>query len=700
MQLDRDLRALGAGMYFDLPRIAVIGSQSAGKSSLVEGVSGINVPRDSGTCTRCPMECTMSSSSTSWSCSITLRIEYDPSGNPLGASTAIPFGSKITSKSQVEIWLRRAQAAVLNPHLSPEEFYTKSEAELKQAAATDVKTLMFSKNVVCVHVNDPDVTDLSFVDLPGLIQNSDQQAIDLVNDLVVSHIQGENTLILITIPMSDDMENQRAVVLARNADPDGERTIGILTKPDTLGKGDIGARQKWKTLLDGGEKKHYLKHGYYCVRLPNDEERGKKMSRAEAHRIASEFFDSTTPWNTVADRNRFGIPNFVDYVSWVLVKMIENNLPKLRQSVDGLLQDCIRDLNALPPLPSRDPVTEILLRVNEFCSDFQKAVAGEKYKQLAQMNRARYARFKVDILKTSPDFRPFVDHKEYHHPGLPNGKSAHMKSAVPAKNLMDVKEVIAKSIGWELPGHVPFEATKKLVLESTKLWRAPSLECFHDIFRFASDMLDELVCTHFGQFKLLENYVRSLVHVELEQGKEEAVLMLNKMLELESEPLFTQNLHYLQASEEKWLSFYQSVRRRSPSYLRNQPIIDWQPSYTHQPDTDGDDDEEEETVEPKDEYYNELVVMANVRAYFQVGYKRIIDYVPLTIEHGLNQDLASRLPKSLLSSLFENANATENMKELLSEDPAITVKRKFLDGRKMRLLQIKEKLDGFKHASI
>jgi hypothetical protein len=78
-----------------------------------------------------------------------------------------------------------------------------------------------------------------------LIQNSDQNVIDLVRDLVVSHIQSENTLILITIPMSgeqmqslsgrpltyselDDIENQQAVLLAKEADPYGERTIGII----------------------------------------------------------------------------------------------------------------------------------------------------------------------------------------------------------------------------------------------------------------------------------------------------------------------------------------------------------------------------------------------------------------------------------------------------------------------------------------
>ncbi|CAL1697635.1 unnamed protein product [Somion occarium] len=52
IMLITDLRALGAQADFNLPRIAVIGNQSVGKSSLVEAISGITLPRASGTCTR------------------------------------------------------------------------------------------------------------------------------------------------------------------------------------------------------------------------------------------------------------------------------------------------------------------------------------------------------------------------------------------------------------------------------------------------------------------------------------------------------------------------------------------------------------------------------------------------------------------------------------------------------------------------
>ena len=114
------------------------------------------------------MECTLSSSADSWSCSISLRTEFDSRGTKLDASATEDFGPVITDKSSVEIWLRRAQAAILSPHRAHAEFLNKSHAELKALAIEDEGVILsFSRNIVHLDVKDPEVTDLSFVDLPG-----------------------------------------------------------------------------------------------------------------------------------------------------------------------------------------------------------------------------------------------------------------------------------------------------------------------------------------------------------------------------------------------------------------------------------------------------------------------------------------------------------------------------------------------------
>jgi hypothetical protein len=78
-----------------------------------------------------------------------------------------------------------------------------------------------------------------------LIQNEEAETVALVKSLAEHYTKKGNTIILTTIPMSgtcmnceilinqlmrvllDDMENQQSMSLARAADPDGKRTIGM-----------------------------------------------------------------------------------------------------------------------------------------------------------------------------------------------------------------------------------------------------------------------------------------------------------------------------------------------------------------------------------------------------------------------------------------------------------------------------------------
>jgi hypothetical protein len=80
---------------------------------------------------------------------------------PIGTYT---FGSTITDKRAVELWLRRAQAAILSPHLSYQDFYTKSVQELKNLPP-DSERLLFSKNAVLVYLRDPDITGTSLANM-------------------------------------------------------------------------------------------------------------------------------------------------------------------------------------------------------------------------------------------------------------------------------------------------------------------------------------------------------------------------------------------------------------------------------------------------------------------------------------------------------------------------------------------------------
>ncbi|KAF9036367.1 hypothetical protein BJ165DRAFT_1533196 [Panaeolus papilionaceus] len=81
LDLANKLHSTGVQVDIDLPQIAVIGSQSAGKSSLIQSISCITLPRESGTCTRVPTECRLSRSDSRWQCTVSLRFITDKRGN-------------------------------------------------------------------------------------------------------------------------------------------------------------------------------------------------------------------------------------------------------------------------------------------------------------------------------------------------------------------------------------------------------------------------------------------------------------------------------------------------------------------------------------------------------------------------------------------------------------------------------------------
>ena len=111
------------------------------------------------------MECRLSHSAGPWSCQIKIRIEYDGTQRRLAVEER-DFGPRLSDKAEVELMLRRAQAAVLCQNKSMETFVDMDEEDVRQATRVS-GGVPFSRNVVCVELSGPDLTDLSFVDLPG-----------------------------------------------------------------------------------------------------------------------------------------------------------------------------------------------------------------------------------------------------------------------------------------------------------------------------------------------------------------------------------------------------------------------------------------------------------------------------------------------------------------------------------------------------
>lgn len=124
--------------------------------------------------------------------------------------------------------------------------------------------------------------------------------------------------------------------LAKQVDPSGLRTIGgfrptnvigitddrvgVMTKPDTLPSGATKARDLWLDVIEG--RRHVLKHGYYCTRQPDDDERSKGITNTQAREAEMAFFRDHTPWSTSTMKSRFGTSQLVSSLSTLLTRII------------------------------------------------------------------------------------------------------------------------------------------------------------------------------------------------------------------------------------------------------------------------------------------------------------------------------------------------------------------------------------------
>lgn len=99
----------------------------------------------------------------------------------------------------------------------------------------------FSKDLLRIKVTGPDRPHLTIVDLPGLIYSETKQQsasdVELVQDVVQSYIKEPRSIILAIVSAKNDYANQIVLKLARAADKKGHRTLGVITKPDTLIEG-------------------------------------------------------------------------------------------------------------------------------------------------------------------------------------------------------------------------------------------------------------------------------------------------------------------------------------------------------------------------------------------------------------------------------------------------------------------------------
>ncbi|KAK1635111.1 dynamin family protein [Colletotrichum phormii] len=311
------LRELGISRQIALPQLVVVGDQSSGKSSVLESLTGYYFPRSVGLCTRHATE-------------IVCRREHTP-----GIVVTIQPADAISERAELARSFRR-ELKELKGQAFADVLREASCLVMGLKSNENSEGAAFSKDVLRVEICGPNEEHLTIIDVPGV---STARDVALVKSMVKDYIKDSRTIILAVIPCNVDVATQTILTYAAEADPEGKRTLGVLTKPDLVSEN--ATREAAMDLVRG--KRRDIQLGYYVVKNRGADD---SSSSKEARDAEEKSFFGEEPWSRL-DKSRLGIPALRIRLRELLMDRTKSEFPKVRREINERLVEAKAKLEAL-----------------------------------------------------------------------------------------------------------------------------------------------------------------------------------------------------------------------------------------------------------------------------------------------------------------------------------------------------------------
>lgn len=203
----------------------------------------------------------------------------------------------------------------------------------------------FSEDVLRVEKCGPDEDNLTIIDVPGIFRTTEgvttNKDKELVKEMVKRYIKDNRTIILAVLPSNVDVATQEILTLAEEADPAGDRTLGILTKADLLN--ELSAKHAVVKLVEGNRKP--LKLGYHVVTNRGGDDHGEEDDALAALRKREAIF-LKHPWDSLPE-DRVGISALRERLEDLLGEITDRAFPELRTETRKRLANAEGKLKAL-----------------------------------------------------------------------------------------------------------------------------------------------------------------------------------------------------------------------------------------------------------------------------------------------------------------------------------------------------------------
>ncbi|EHK19640.1 uncharacterized protein TRIVIDRAFT_156714 [Trichoderma virens Gv29-8] len=540
------IRAHGVGDLISLPALVVCGDQSTGKSSVLEGVTGIPFPRQEGLCTRFPSEINLRHTECE-STTITASIRPHISRTAEAQQTLSAYRKELKDMSELPSVIQEV-SRLMN---------IRGYCENENASA-------FSLDVLRIEVAGPIGLHLSVVDLPGLIsvanEEQTEEDVEAVHSMVTSYLQSSRTIILAVLQASNDMANQPIIKLARTHDPLGQRTVGIITKPDLINRGSEA-----KIALVAKNKDNIkLKLGFFLLKNPSPAELKECPTMAARSNLESRFFSAPAWVNQDLDMNRVGAEKLRIFLQELLDTHIERELPKVREEIKKLLTERDAELRSLGAArPTTDLIRTFLTSLSmRFYELLQAALDGNYHSiDTAFFSQSDTSRLRARVQETNTNFANYMREsgqrrKAKVEPTLNNtifdsddsedhglGETTTQIIVSKAEMRRWVKEAYSRTKGKELPGNYNSALLAELFHEQSRRWPTIAVSHLHNILNIVSEWIQLAV-----ERLIPEESMRTQVHAMLQEWLEDieknALGELEKLVQDERRSPLTYNHYY------------------------------------------------------------------------------------------------------------------------------------------------------------
>uniref|UniRef100_A0A5F8HA50 Dynamin-1-like protein n=1 Tax=Monodelphis domestica TaxID=13616 RepID=A0A5F8HA50_MONDO len=407
-----------------LPQIVVVGTQSSGKSSVLESLVGRDLlPRGTGVVTRRPLILQL------------VHVSQEDRGKASGDDNGV----------QAEEWGKFLH--------TKNKLYTDFD-EIRQEIENETERISGSNKGVSpepIHLKifSPNVVNLTLVDLPGMtkVPVGDQpKDIELqIRELILRFISNPNSIILAVTAANTDMATSEALKISREVDPDGRRTLAVITKLDLMDAGTDAMDVLMGRVIP-------VKLGIIGVVNRSQLDINNKKSVSDSIRDEYAFLQKKYP--SLANRN--GTKYLARTLNRLLMHHIRDCLPELKTRINVLAAQYQSLLNSYGE-PVDDKSATLLQLITKFATEYCNTIEGTaKYIETSELcGGARIC---------------YIFHETF-------GRTLESVDPLGGLNTIDILTAIRNATGPRPALFVPEVSFELLVKRQIKRLEEPSLRC-------------------------------------------------------------------------------------------------------------------------------------------------------------------------------------------------------------------------------